>query len=382
MHIAFYAPLKPPTHPTPSGDRRMARLLIRAWEISGHRVELASRFRAYDRGDEHRQIRLKDLGERLAARLIRHYRTRPVAQRPDVWFTYHMYHKAPDWLGPRVCEALDIPYIVAEASYAPKHADGPWNINHKSVAAAIARADLLIGFNPDDAPCLRPFVKPSAHDITLRPFLDTEAYRHVMENKLSHRHKLAKQHGLDENSPWLLCVAMMRDDQKRRSYEVLAHALDKIKTRPWRLLVVGNGPAEPHIKATFAPLGARVCWLGLQGDDDLRALYGASDLFVWPAIKEAYGMVFLEALAAGLPVVAGHSAGVAAVVSHEHTGLLTPQGDVEAFAKALARLLDDAPLRAQMATRAPKDMAENHSLKYMAPTLDRLLQTLMMEPER
>ena len=43
MRLAFYAPLKPPDHPVPSGDRRMAQLLVQAWEKAGHQVELASR---------------------------------------------------------------------------------------------------------------------------------------------------------------------------------------------------------------------------------------------------------------------------------------------------------------------------------------------------
>ncbi|MBL8703575.1 MAG: glycosyl transferase, partial [Rhodospirillales bacterium] len=49
MRIAFYAPLKPPGHPHPSGDRRMARLLVQALRLGGHTVMLASSFRAYDR---------------------------------------------------------------------------------------------------------------------------------------------------------------------------------------------------------------------------------------------------------------------------------------------------------------------------------------------
>jgi hypothetical protein len=70
--VAFYAPMKPPDHPTPSGDRRMARALLRALGRTGRPVELASRLRSYDRaGDPVRQRRLEALGGRLAARLLR-----------------------------------------------------------------------------------------------------------------------------------------------------------------------------------------------------------------------------------------------------------------------------------------------------------------------
>ena len=99
MRIAFYAPLKPPNHPTPSGDRRMARLLMAALDHAGHDVALASSFRSWDDGTRpNRHERLADLGARLASRLTRRLHAAP----PDLWFTYHLYHKAPDWLGPAV----------------------------------------------------------------------------------------------------------------------------------------------------------------------------------------------------------------------------------------------------------------------------------------
>src|SRR5262245_55798755 len=125
MRIAFYAPLKPPTHPVPSGDRRMARLLMAALGRANHRIDLASRFRSREgAGDPARQQALADLGQHMAQRLVRQYQARAAAERPELWFTYHLYYKAPDWLGPAVCAALDIPYVVAEASHANKRADG------------------------------------------------------------------------------------------------------------------------------------------------------------------------------------------------------------------------------------------------------------------
>src|SRR5215472_3881449 len=99
MRIAFYAPLKPPDHPVPSGDRQMARLFLAALRCAGHEPVLASRFRSFEgRGDQHRQARLAAFGKKLADRFVRRCRTAP-ADAPDLWFTYHIYHKAPDWLG-------------------------------------------------------------------------------------------------------------------------------------------------------------------------------------------------------------------------------------------------------------------------------------------
>ena len=77
--------------------------------------------------------------------------------------------------------------------------------------------------------------------------------------------------------------------------------------------------------------------------DALPGLYAAADAYLWPAVNEAYGMAFLEAQAAGLPVVAGRSGGVPDVIGE--TGILTPAGDRAAFAEAVAGLLDDETRR-------------------------------------
>src|SRR6267143_4581071 len=83
MRIAYYAPLKSPTHGTPSGDRRVAGLLMDALARAGHRVQLASTFRTYDGdGDAARQRALRAQGEALAAQYADEWRARPPAERP------------------------------------------------------------------------------------------------------------------------------------------------------------------------------------------------------------------------------------------------------------------------------------------------------------
>ncbi len=370
--VAFYAPMKPPTHPTPSGDRRMAKLLIRAWQGAGHGVELASRFRSYDRGDGDRQARLKAVGHRLAGRLIARYRARPPERRPGLWFTYHLYHKAPDWLGPAVSAALDIPYVVAEASYAPKQRGGPWDLGHKATAQALGVADLVMGFNRTDGACVAPLLKSPGCQIFVPPFIDTTPFVQAMEQRHFHRQQLSKRYGLPSDIPWLLCVAMMRPDQKLLSYQHLGTALAKILDRPWQLIVVGSGGAEDAVRQALGALGTlgnRVTWLGGLTEDDLRPVYAGADIFVWPAIKEAYGMVFLEALSTGLPVIAGRTPGVAGIVSHDMNGILVDVDSATAFADGVARLVGDGDLRAKLSHHAHMDMVAGHDLRAMSDIL-------------
>ncbi|KPK33883.1 MAG: hypothetical protein AMJ66_04705, partial [Betaproteobacteria bacterium SG8_40] len=87
MRIAFYAPLKAPTHGVPSGDRRVAGLLMRALAQAGHRVELVSSFRSYARdGDAERQAALRAQGIALGERLAADWQAGPANARPALWF--------------------------------------------------------------------------------------------------------------------------------------------------------------------------------------------------------------------------------------------------------------------------------------------------------
>jgi glycosyltransferase involved in cell wall biosynthesis len=126
----------------------------------------------------------------------------------------------------------------------------------------------------------------------------------------------------------------------------------------------------------MAPLGDRVRFLGALAPEQLPGIYASADLYLWPAINEAYGMTFLEAQAAGLPVVAGRSGGVAAVVSDAETGLLTPMGDAIAFADAAAGLIDAPTERERLGAAARARVRARHddaaAMRILAAALGRL----------
>lgn len=370
MRIAFYAPLKPPNHPTPSGDRRMARLLMSALEQAGHDVTLASSFRSWDDGTlPNRHERLSTLGARLASRLIARLRAAP----PDLWFTYHLYHKAPDWLGPAVSQSLGIPYVIAEASYAPKQAGGRFDLGHRAAAQAIAQADAVISLTTADTECLRPLLTSPDRLSVLRPFVEPPAPRDGIADRATLAHSL----GLNPDVPWLLVVGMMRGGDKQRSFRILARALERLGSHDWCLLVVGDGPRRACVEESFGNLPpGRIRFLGALPPDRLAACYAAADLMVWPAINEAYGMALLEAQAAGLPVVAGRTGGVPDIVRDGVTGLLPPIGDDTAFAEAVASLLTDNARRAAMGVAASRIAAAEHSFAGASRTLDALLKQM------
>ena len=369
MRVAFYAPLKSPDHPVPSGDRRMAQLLVRALELAGCRVELASRMRSFDgAGDRMRQARIRALGARLAQRYVE----RCGGDRPDIWFTYHLYHKAPDWIGPRVSAALGIPYVVAEASFAPKRANGSWSEGHAAVANALGEAQRVICLNPDDAECLEPMLSGRGTLTILRPFLDTAPARAAVRQSDACRRWMAGQYGLDPEIPWLTVTAMMRPGDKLASYRVLGEALRRLEGRRWALLVAGDGEARTDVETALGT-GDRIRYVGTLDRMALDRLPAGANLAVWPAIREAFGMALLEAQAAGLPVVAGDRTGVRQIVRDGRTGLLVAEGDSAAFAAAVGGLLDDPARRRAMAAEALRVTAEDHDIAAAACRLRTIL---------
>ena len=362
MKVAFYAPLKSPDSPTPSGDRLIARMLWSALEAGGHDVRLASRLRSFDRhGDAGRQQRVAHIGQWAAQRLCRRYEVE--AQRPDIWLTYHLYHKAPDWLGPLVTRTLGIPYCVAEASYSTRQADGPWRIGHRAVADALAAAQLVVSINPKDEPGVRPRVGPNTQLASIQPFIDGTTLQAARANRQSHRAELARHFGLDSNVPWLVAIGMMREGDKAESYALLSAALAQLADRPWQLIVIGDGVAASKITEGYQAFGTRVRFVGQQDAASVARILASADLLVWPAINEAIGMVFIEAAMAGVAVVGADRPGIAAIVDHGATGLLVPEHDMSAFAAAVARLLDDETLRSTMGHAGAARAATRNSLE-------------------
>ena len=375
MKVAFYAPLKPPDHPVPSGDRAMGRALLRALQTAGHETFIASRFRSFEgRGDRARQARLEALGHRFAARLVR--RLRYPAVRPDLWFTYHLHHKAPDWLGPAVSRALDIPYVVAEASVAPKQRNGPWATGFAASTNAIRAAAATLFVNPVDVAGVATLRGPARADEYLPPFLDLAAFDTAAP---------ARVDGVPDRGTRLrlITVAMMRPGAKLASYRLLADALTQIDFPDWELVVVGDGIARADVATAFAYLDPqRIRYVGFLEGPQMIAWLRASDLFVWPAIDEAFGMALIEAQACGLPVVAGNGGGVRAVVASGRTGILVPVGDVGAFAAAVSRLMTDPELRLRMAGEAAAYARAEHDLPAAAARLDAVLRRVTAEHAR
>lgn len=170
------------------------------------------------------------------------------------------------------------------------------------------------------------------------------------------RHALATAPTADDRDrPTVLCVARL---YPRKDVATLIHAADRLRRQlpALRVRVVGDGPEGDRLRMLVRRLGLTAC-VELWGQvewERLVSAYASCDIFCLPSRQEGFGIVFLEAMAAGRPIVACRGTAAEELVTHERDGLLVPQGHPEALAAGLHRLLTDHGLRRRSGEHGPE----------------------------
>lgn len=134
---------------------------------------------------------------------------------------------------------------------------------------------------------------------------------------------------------------------RTKGLDLLLRALARCRP-PWRLSVVGTGPQEAEFRGVARDLGIAdaVAWHGRLAPEDVTRTMAAADILVVPSYwPEPFGLVGVEGMRAGLPVVGFEAGGIPDWLEHGVTGLLVPPADVAALAEALDRLFADPDAR-------------------------------------
>ncbi len=177
------------------------------------------------------------------------------------------------------------------------------------------------------------------------------------------------RHGSGRQPAGLRILSVARQ-YRRKNTMALLHAIPQVLAHhpEARLRIVGDGPELPRLRRAVRSLGleAVVDLLGAVPDlDALQAEYRRADVFCLPSLQEGFGIVFLEAMASGIPIVACRSAAVPEVVPDEEAGVLVPPDRPDALAGALVRLLGDPALRRRMG-QAGTRRASQHGWETIA----------------
>lgn len=191
----------------------------------------------------------------------------------------------------------------------------------------------------------------------------------------SRRAEVRQALGLGPGSRVLICVGRMTDE---KGQGVLIRAMPAVRTRisGTRLLLVGEGPSRVRYESLAHELGVEenVSFLGVRWD--VPDLLRAADVLVMPSLNEGFGLVMVEALASGTPVVASRMGPTPEIVRETETGLLFTPGDPRALADALERLLGNPALCHDMGRRGREDALARFALPQMVRHLERLYETV------
>lgn len=168
------------------------------------------------------------------------------------------------------------------------------------------------------------------------------------------RHAARAQLGLAPDGPIVLFVGRL-SPEKGVTDLVRAFATVRPARPESRLCIVGDGALRDALEAEVRRLGlAGACvFLGSRGHHEVFVAMRAADVLVLPSHREAFGMVLVEAMRCGLPIVASRVGGIPEVVQDGITAWLVPPGDIQALAATLDRVLGDRPSRSAMADRGP-----------------------------
>ena len=140
----------------------------------------------------------------------------------------------------------------------------------------------------------------------------------------------------------------------------VTYLIEAMKQVDAMLVIVGDGPLREQLEEQAKLLGDKVQFLGAKTHDQLAEIYASADVFAAPSVRakdggvEGFGLVFLEAMASGLPIVASRSGGIPDLIHNGENGLLVEPGNVEELAGAIERVLENRDMRAELVTSGNK----------------------------
>jgi phosphatidyl-myo-inositol dimannoside synthase len=224
---------------------------------------------------------------------------------------------------------------------------------------------------------LQPWIAPTTTVRHLPPGVDTEVFRPDAEAA-----GIRARDGIPAGVPLVVCISRL---VARKGQDVLIaawpHVLRAVPDA--RLLLVGTGPSRRRIEADIAArgLGHRIVLAGEVSWRELPRYHAAADLFAMPCRTrlggldvEGLGIVFLEAQACGVPVVAGMSGGAPEAVRDGETGLVVDGHDAAAVSRAVIELLVDADRRAAMGAAGRRFVQGHYAWPVIVARLSEMLE--------
>src|SRR5438105_1504044 len=251
-------------------------------------------------------------------------------ERPDIVVTAHVnFAPVAHWLQ----KLFHIPYVAVG------HGVEVWEINNRRVRHALRAADRLLAVSEFTRLRMSSTLALDANQIALLPnTFDPEQFYPGRKP-----HYLLKRYGLAANQPVILTIARLAGAERYKGYDQLLRALPLVREQfpDVRYVLGGRGGDRARIEALIRDLDvtANVTLAGYVADHELRSHYNLCDVFAMPSKGEGFGIVFLEALGCGKPVLAGNKDGSVDAVLNGAIGVLIDPDNVTEIANALIGIL-------------------------------------------
>jgi glycosyltransferase involved in cell wall biosynthesis len=246
--------------------------------------------------------------------------------------------------------------------------------NHVVEPAALRRSVFLLPVRVAHLHQVHPALRADSRVREVVNGVDIDLFRPMVQNDAR------KQIGLPSHVPIALFVGALDSAHRFKNVEGLLRAFASLRLPDALLLVVGDGNlrASLQLLATQLRLEQRVWFVGSRSPDRLVAFYNAANVQVLPSTDvESFGLVLLEAMACGTPVVASRLPGIAALLEDGVDGLLTPPGDEKVLAAALETLLLQRKCAAAMGQRAREKVITNYTWQAIGARLEQIYREAM-----
>jgi sugar transferase (PEP-CTERM/EpsH1 system associated) len=299
---------------------------------------------------------LRELGKgRTLFRLVRWLRQ----ARPHV---LHTHNPTPHLFGALAARAAGVP-VVVHTKHGRNYPDSPRAVVWNRLASWLS--DRVVAVSADAAEVARQVEHVPGRKVQ------------VIRNGVDLAEFAAPAGPVPRAAKRAVHVARLNDLVKDQTTLLRAARLVADRDPAFRLTIVGDGPDGPRLTALADELGLRqhVQFLGFRSD--VRSLLGSADLFVLSSLTEGISLTLLEAMAAGLPVVATEVGGNREVVVPGETGLLVPAGSPAALAEAMLTVLQDPDQARRMGGAGRRRVEERFGLPSMIRGYEQLYLSLL-----
>ncbi|ARV61240.1 glycosyltransferase [Nostocales cyanobacterium HT-58-2] len=219
------------------------------------------------------------------------------------------------------------------------HGIEAWNIKNAAIKTALHHADLILAVSNYTRDRLLKEQNLNPNKVTLLPnTFDSSRFKPAPKPSY-----LQHSYGLKPEQPVILTVARLAKGEHYKGYDKILQALVQIRKiiPDIHYIIVGEGDDRPRIEQLIAQLELQdsVTLAGFVPDEQLCDYYNLCDVFAMPSSKEGFGIVYLEALACGKPVLAGNRDGAVDALCHGELGALVNTNDIEEIAQTLIKIL-------------------------------------------